>query len=42
MTEDFISYIENIVSLSEATVRAYKTDITQFEHYINAENIDIY
>ncbi|MCL2791601.1 MAG: tyrosine-type recombinase/integrase [Spirochaetaceae bacterium] len=42
MSREFISYISNIENLAPATIKAYETDITQFENYINVEKIDIY
>ncbi|MCL2481751.1 MAG: tyrosine-type recombinase/integrase [Spirochaetaceae bacterium] len=41
MIKEFISYISNIENLSPATIKAYEIDITQFEDYITAQNMDI-
>ena len=42
MIKEFISYINNAEYFSKATIKAYKIDMAQFEHYINTQNIDIY
>ena len=41
MIKEFIAHIENIENLSPATIKAYETDISQFEQYTNVENIEI-
>ena len=42
MIKEFISHISNIENLADATIKAYETDIIQFEDYADAENIDMY
>ncbi|MCL2295230.1 MAG: tyrosine-type recombinase/integrase [Spirochaetes bacterium] len=42
MIAEFISYVSNVKQLSEATIKAYEKDITQFELFINAENSSLY